>query len=727
MTLEARRPEENTARAFKEYWRHPPLPQAAMAASPPPARHLPDAATGEPDPTDPTVATARSEAEEDALTLEIKRLRQELAKERRTRAALHGRFAEDLKLTEKRIKGHLSYRLGKEIVTSGRSPLAWLGLPLRLLRAYGDYRRAARAATEPRARPASARLVKLYESEGPESVTRQIARSNRRLPPAAVARELVKAGRALKAAGIEEAEVTLTAAAVKLHRSTATLRAHFWSAHRARDFDRAREVAEELYRIAEEQTLSSEERGRLERIFLHPVRQLSILQLIHPSETPGLERISGRLCYVLHNSLPHSSGGYATRSHGLARALLEAGWDVVAVSRPGFPFDVTSNLTAGEVEPVDLIDGIRYVRNFEPSRRGLAPAQYIELAAAAVENELRQQRPEVVVAASNHLTGLPALIAARRLGIPFFYEVRGLWEITRLSREPQFAQHINFWIQKSLEAAVASHAEGVFTLTEAMRAELVVRGVPPARITLLPNCCDPKQFFPRPRDRELQEQWALPEEVPVIGYVGTFVSYEGLDDLAQACGLLKKQGARFRLLLVGNEDASGSSRGRITQAIEDLARREDFLEWLIMPGRVAHEMAPRYYSLIDITPFPRKALPVCEMVSPIKPLEALAMEKAVLVSDVGALAEMVCDGETGLHFRKGDVRDLAAKLLCLLGDRGLRERLGREGRQWVERERTWSAVAQRMQNAILPPLARTPRMVADLDPETTGPNGVENG
>jgi len=644
---------------------------------------------------------AQPVADYDALILQIKTLRRELAHERKARAEEQRRFAQDIRFVEKRIKGHLSYRLGKEIVAAGLSPLAWLGLPLKLLRTYRNFRRGQEARSQPRVKAAPARLVDLYNREGPSGITRHLTRLNRHSQPAALARELLSVGRALAAAGVEGAELALSAEAATLNPSPATLRARFWACHRARDFDAANEVAEQISSIAQREELPPGERERLEKILLHPVRQLSILKLIEPPSEPRIPLHPGRLCYVLHNSLPYSSGGYATRSHGLACALQRAGWEVIAITRPGFPFDVTSELTMTEVAREEEIDGINYFRLFEPSRRDFAPVQYIELTASILESELRRQRPEVVVAASNHLTGLPTLIAARRLGIPFFYEVRGLWEITRLSREPEFAKHIAFWIQRSLETAVAKNAEGAFTLTEAMREELEARGVPPESITLLPNCCDPQQFSPRPRDRELQMQLAIPEEVPVIGYVGTFVGYEGLDDLAQACGFLKERGVDFRLLLVGNEDASSSSeRGDITQRIEEYARRAGFLDWLTMPGRVPHEMVPRYYSLIDVTPFPRKPLPVCEMVSPIKPLEALAMEKAVLVSDVRALAEMVRDGETGLHFRKGEVQDLAEKLECLLRDKPLRERLGRQGRTWVEEERSWSAIAQRMRTAI---------------------------
>lgn len=647
--------------------------------------------------TDP-IEDHPDEGEPAANCSEVQLLRQKLAQDQRLREEQERRFAAQLKQAEAQIKGHLSYRLGREIVRSGASPLAWASLPFRLVRAYRAFLKARSGVDHDVYRRTARKLRRRYQKEGVAGLR---DRFEEEFPgdQVKVAQALIRAGSALYEGGLQEARPLLTREALELHRSPEILRAHFWACHKAADFKGAWEASEELQEIAQAQDLPLEERARLESVFRHPVRQLSILKLARPREEAAQESVPGRLCYVLHNSLPYSSGGYATRAQGLAQALADTGWEVVALTRPGFPCDVA------EVEPeavlsTDVIEGIPYVRELWPSRRGQTTTSYIEGAADALERQLRSLRPSVVVAASNHLTGLPALIAARRLGIPFFYEVRGLWEVTRLSREPAFAETVNYWLQRHLEAAVALEAEGVFTLTGALRDELVAREVPAEKIRLLPNACDPERFEPLPRDRALQAELGFPEGVPVIGYIGTFVSYEGLEDLAAACGRLKAQGLAFRLLLVGNEDASGSGRGEITEAIQRAAVKHGFQDWLAMPGRVPHEVVPAYYSLIDIAPFPRKPLPVCEMVSPMKPLEALAMEKAVVVSDVRALAEMVRDGETGLLFRKGDVDDLTDKLVQLVKDSALRRSLGRNGRQWVQEERTWRIVADKMSNVI---------------------------
>lgn len=398
---------------------------------------------------------------------------------------------------------------------------------------------------------------------------------------------------------------------------------------------------------------------------------------------------SNKIAYLLHNSLPYSSGGYATRAHGVAIGLQKSGFEMICITRPGYPFDIPGDHIGKEIQSVTEVDGIKYHRVFEPLRNSMPVAKYLLAAADAIKEFLIKEKVAIVLAASNHITAIPAGIAARELGLPYLYEVRGFWEITRLSREPGFENSHMYMNQVRYETLAAIHADRVFTLTNPMKEELVSRGVSVDKITLLPNSCNPNRFEPRSRDLDLSHKLKIPENVPVIGYIGSFVQYEGLENLAQACTQLLKKGIDFRLLLVGNENASGSGRGPITAEIIRLAEEEGLAEKLIMPGRVPYEQVESYYSLIDIAPFPRKPQPVTEMVSPMKPLEALAMEKAVVVSSVRALTEMIQDNETGLIFEKGNIKDLADKLENLIKNPDLRYRLGKAGRIWVEKERTW--------------------------------------
>jgi glycosyltransferase involved in cell wall biosynthesis/polysaccharide pyruvyl transferase WcaK-like protein len=404
-----------------------------------------------------------------------------------------------------------------------------------------------------------------------------------------------------------------------------------------------------------------------------------------------------RICYIVDDSLPYSSGGSAVRGHGFACALAELGYQVASVTRPGFPLDRHPSLLAHEIPASEAIDGIKYVRLLEPLRNDHSPVDHILLSANALENALSEERPELVIATTNYRTGLPSLIACRRLGIPFIYEVRGFWELSKLSREPDFSATLSFKVQQFMEGELCKRSDKVLTLTGAMRSELTKRGVKQETIALVPNGCNPEIFVPQPRNHALADELGIPQHVPVIGYIGTFSTYEGLDDLLLACTRLKARGHEFRLLLVGSGKAGSSTNA---DALRAAASSAGCQEWLILPGRVPHAKIGDYYSLIDIASYPRKQCSVCEMVSPIKPLEAMALEKAVIVSSVGALEEMVQHRKTGLVYHKGNLNDLVEMLELALINPNLRIALGKQARRWVQSERTWKKCAETASMAI---------------------------
>jgi glycosyltransferase involved in cell wall biosynthesis len=395
-----------------------------------------------------------------------------------------------------------------------------------------------------------------------------------------------------------------------------------------------------------------------------------------------------RSIYFLHNSLPFTSAGYATRTHGICLGVAKRDFDIRPVTRPGFPLDLGLEVTAADVPQASEIDGITYRRLVDFQRPDFSEPEYITRTADVFERILREHRPGLVHAASNYVTGLPALIAARRAALPYVYEARGFWEITRASREPNFRNSGQFRGMANLEALCAREADAVITLTTAMKDVLIERGVAEEKITLVHNSVDAARFVPRPRDEVLAARLGVAPDEPVIGYIGSHVIYEGLDDLIEACARLREKDVAFRLLLVGD--------GKETPDLLRRAEARGLSDRLIAPGRVPHEEVESYYSLVDIAPFPRKPWEVCEVVSPLKPFEAMAMEKAVIVSDVRALAEIASDGETGLHFRKGSVDNLSDALERLLADPGLRRDLGKAARAWIETHRTWDIAGARV-------------------------------
>lgn len=424
-------------------------------------------------------------------------------------------------------------------------------------------------------------------------------------------------------------------------------------------------------------------------------------------KTPGNETNSAaplRIAYVLHNARPFNSGGYASRAEGVARGLAAQGAELHMITRPGFPDDTQKQ--DRPPAPREVIDGLTYHRMAAPKLWSRPDPVYMMDAVAPVKALLADLKPDVVLAASNFLTARPAQIAAHQLGLPFVYEVRGFWEVTFMSKKAGFRKSRSYWYKRHAEAETARASDLVFTLTNAMKAELVDRGVPSDLIQLAPNSVNPDVFEARARDDDLAVELGIPADVPVIGYIGTFADYEGLELLADACALLADEGVDFRLLMVGSEktEAAGGL-GPITRYIQKQADKSGFADKLIMPGRVAHDMTPSFYSLIDVVTLPRYRKPVTEMVSPIKPFEAMAMSKCLLVSGVAALAEIVeqghsQDGQTGFVFEPDDKHALKAALLPLLRDPDLRAATGARARDWVTANRSWTQTTTKMLEGI---------------------------
>jgi glycosyltransferase involved in cell wall biosynthesis len=221
-----------------------------------------------------------------------------------------------------------------------------------------------------------------------------------------------------------------------------------------------------------------------------------------------------------------------------------------------------------------------------------------------------------------------------------------------------------------------------------MRTEIVARGCDPARVVVVPNAVDIDRFRPRARDDALASKLGIHAGDEVVGYITSLNAYEGIPYLLEAAALLRSRGRRVRVLLVGEGDQEDAIRATASRLGLDADGT------LIMPGRVAHDDVTGYYSLIDVFVVPRTANRVAQLVTPLKPYEAMALERALVVSDLPALREVVIPGETGMTFRPEDSSDLADVLATLLDDPALRLALGRRAREWIASERTWARNGQ---------------------------------
>lgn len=394
-----------------------------------------------------------------------------------------------------------------------------------------------------------------------------------------------------------------------------------------------------------------------------------------------------KVLYLLHNSLPYASAGYSTRSHGLMSALRSRGWRVQGVTRLGYPSPAQSReLNGFPPAPSNVIDGNKYHRLLREGDDAVAePLQeYIRHYSDALYELALVEKPAIIHAASNHWNGLAAAIVARRLGIPSVYEVRGLWEITEASRKPEWENSGAFRFMKRMETDAAHAATRVLTITEALKTELIDRGVPASKITVVPNAVDPSRFTHIDRPADMKTKLGF-EGKTIIGYVGSLVDYEGLPLLIEAVSRLASNRDDFRLLFIGD----GPELKPLKHTVEKLGLTDK----IIFLGEVSHHSISSYYEAIDIVALPRLALPVCEMVSPLKPFEAMASGKALVASDVAALSEIIVHGETGLLHEKESVNALTEALELLLNDPELRSKLGERASQWVKEKRSWSRVS----------------------------------
>ncbi|WP_090143177.1 glycosyltransferase family 4 protein [Limnohabitans sp. DM1] len=441
----------------------------------------------------------------------------------------------------------------------------------------------------------------------------------------------------------------------------------------------------EIYSEIVDDSANSAQDKRLMRRTINRGKNLDQLTVVPPkSSKPAYKPNPNCSLFFYYSCLPYQSNGYAVRTHGIMEGLSTLNRQNICYSRPGYPWDVKSDIA---VNDYDQVHNVLYRHLPGVNLFTLEIDTYIESATNIIEAIAKNNKAAVLHAASNYINALPVLLAARRLGIPFVYEVRGLWEITNDSK-------VNFdWTKSEVyefdskyEALIVSHADKIIPITHGLKDELVERGGDAARMVIAPNGVNMDEFELVKPDMVLAEKIGINSKVPTIGFVGSFVAYEGLDDLIDAASIIKDSGIKFNLLLVGD--------GSEYEVLKKKVDQKKLNDQVFLTGRVPHDNVPSYYSLIDIAPFPRKPLKVCELVSPLKPFEAMAMGKAVLVSDVAAMKEFVTNGVNGYTFRKGSVESLASSLTNLLLNIEQTKQVGSKARTWVAEHRTWLGSAR---------------------------------
>jgi PEP-CTERM/exosortase A-associated glycosyltransferase len=390
-----------------------------------------------------------------------------------------------------------------------------------------------------------------------------------------------------------------------------------------------------------------------------------------------------RILHLLDHSLPLHSG-YAFRTVALLRELKKLGYETYQLTSP-------KQKAAPDVRE-ETVDGWKFFRTPAPAGLlsdvpALGELELMGEVAARLEGLARRLNPHVLHAHSPVLNAIPALRVGRRLGIPVVYEVRASWEDAAVDHGTTRENSLRYRLSRGLETYAVKRADHVVTICEGLRAELSARGVPAQKITVVPNGVDIDRFADAgTRDGGLAADLGL-VDATVLGFVGSFYGYEGLQLLIAALPRMLAVRPDVRVLLVG---------GGVQE--ESLKRQSAALgvaDKVCFTGRVPHEQVNRYYDLIDILVYPRLSMRLTELVTPLKPLEAMAQGRLVVASDVGGHRELMADGRTAMLFRAGDVDALAAKVLELIDSKESWPRLRAQARRYVEEERTWEASAGR--------------------------------
>jgi glycogen(starch) synthase len=386
-----------------------------------------------------------------------------------------------------------------------------------------------------------------------------------------------------------------------------------------------------------------------------------------------------KVLHVLDHSLPLQSG-YTFRTRAILKAQQAAGIDVRGIT--GLRHAST---TAG----TEQHDGLTFHRTPGEASgpAGLREWREIGRLASAIDALCDEWQPDILHAHSPALCGQAALRVAKKRGIPLVYEIRAFWEDAAVGNGTGRAGSVKYKLTRSLESHVVAGADAVVTICSGLRDDLIARGTDASRITIMPNGVDLSLFgAPLPRDPAFAVQLGLGDG-PVIGFIGSFYDYEGIDDLIAAMPALTARHADARLLLVGG--------GPCVEALRAQAEASPAADTIKFVGRVPHHEVDRYYALADIMAYPRKASRLTDLVTPLKPLEAMAQGKLVAASNVGGHRELMTDGLTGTLFTPDDPAACAASLAALLDDRTGWEARRIAGRSHVETSHDWSRNIQR--------------------------------
>ena len=389
-----------------------------------------------------------------------------------------------------------------------------------------------------------------------------------------------------------------------------------------------------------------------------------------------------RILHILDHSIPLQSG-YTFRTLAILKEQRALGWKT---------FHLTSQKQGYCNISEEDIDGWNFYRT--PITSGAVTKLSI-LNQVSIINSLTRRlsevvkivRPDILHAHSPVLNALPTLRVARSLNLPVVYEIRAFWEDAAVNHGTSTEWGIRYRLTRALESYALKHVDAVTTICEGLRNDILGRGILPNKVTVIPNAVNIENFRVGEKpDLQLAVDLGLNGKL-LLGFIGSFYAYEGLNVLLRALPKILSQNPDTQILLVGG--------GPQENELKALAVQLDIEDKVVFAGRVPHDQVQRYYNLIDVLVYPRLRMRLTDLVTPLKPLEAMAQGKLLMASDVGGHLELIKDRETGIIFKSGNPDALASKVLDLLSRCDSWPALRAAARNYVETERNWTVSVAR--------------------------------
>lgn len=389
-----------------------------------------------------------------------------------------------------------------------------------------------------------------------------------------------------------------------------------------------------------------------------------------------------KVLHILDHSLPLHSG-YAFRSYNIFNCQKEKSLLPIVITSPKH-----EAATKGNSQSEEIINGVKYFRTGrirEINIPFIKEIFIVKMLERKIYEVSIKEKPDIIHAHSPVLNAIAATRVSKALNIPVIYEIRAFWEDAAVDHGTYGMNSLRYRIVRNLETYVCRKVQKVLTICEGLKNDLLNRGISSDKIEIIPNAIDAENFVPVDPDQEYIEKYKLQNSL-VVGFIGSFYHYEGLDLLLEATSDLLKSLPALKILLVGG----GPMEKELRRQTKKLCLQNN----VIFTGRLSHEIIPNIYSVLDILVFPRKLMRLTDIVTPLKPLEAMLMKKVVVASDVGGHKELIRDGETGFLFKADDVNDLMKIINILKSNPQRYEKIVQNAYQWVISERSWSGNAQ---------------------------------